>query len=94
MAAEQREGMLRAHHANHECDQCSSAICREQDPLHFHHDGCPYEYELEVVIKNIYNALGPQVCAEIKCQGCEVEIDHALVLCRKALNIPKGTYPA
>jgi hypothetical protein len=24
-----------------ECSHCSSVVCPHNDPLHFHHDGCP-----------------------------------------------------
>jgi hypothetical protein len=24
-----------------ECSVCSRIICPQQDPMHFHHDGCP-----------------------------------------------------
>lgn len=38
---------VRAHHAADECGDCGTEACAGREPLHFHHDGCPYEYGLE-----------------------------------------------
>lgn len=32
---------LLEHCSDAECTQCSQIICPHDDPLHFHHDGCP-----------------------------------------------------
>jgi hypothetical protein len=32
---------LLAHCPDPECEKCSVIICPREDPLHFHHDGCP-----------------------------------------------------
>lgn len=29
------------HCKDSECEECSKIICPHQEPLHFHHDGCP-----------------------------------------------------
>jgi len=30
-----------------ECAECGAIICPLGDPMHFHHDGCPAEAQLE-----------------------------------------------
>lgn len=35
------------HHVEDECSTCGVRDCRGGDPLHYHHDGCPYEYGIE-----------------------------------------------
>lgn len=36
---------LLAHCKESECGECGKIICPDKDELHFHHDGCPSEYQ-------------------------------------------------
>ena len=42
---------LLAHCDDPECFTCGSAVCPHEEPLHFHHDGCPACIEAEYAAK-------------------------------------------
>jgi hypothetical protein len=41
---EQKLDRLLNHCQDGECSECAKIICPFEDPMHFHHDGCPSCY--------------------------------------------------
>jgi hypothetical protein len=58
-----------------ECYECSWICCPHQDPMHFHHDGCPSCAEDQ---------------PRPRCDGCHQEIDPDCCWCG-AGGVPRGT---